>query len=136
MRLSKFTDYAFRVLILAASRNEPTTIDETAALYGISAAHLKKVVRTLTGAGILVAVRGRGGGFRLGKPAEKIGLGEVVRLTETDFALVECFQPGGSCPLAPACKLAGLVAEARDLFLRPFDQSTLADIAVPRVEEI
>jgi len=60
MRLTKFTDYALRVLILAASKDgNNATIEEAAALYGISAPHLKKVVRTLSREGFLVAQRGR-----------------------------------------------------------------------------
>src|SRR6478735_8055594 len=82
MRLTAFSDYALRVLMYAASQNDRLiTIEETAAVYGISRAHLMKVVNQLTRAGFLKATRGRTGGLALGKSPKKIRLGDVVRVT-------------------------------------------------------
>ena len=78
--------------------------------------------------GVLQGIRGRGGGFRLGRPAGEIGLGEVLRLTETDFAMVECFQAGNACPLTCDCGLISVVREARSAFLAPFNARPLSDI--------
>ena len=98
MRLTNFTDYALRVLMYAASQDDRLiTIEETAAAYGISRAHLMKVVNQLTRAGFLKATRGRQGGLSLGQRPEKIRLGDVARVTEPDFVLVECFSPEGNC---------------------------------------
>ena len=55
------------------------TIAEIAESYGISKNHLMKVAHQLGVAGYVATVRGRSGGLRLAKPAESIGLGEVVR---------------------------------------------------------
>ena len=94
MRLTNFSDYALRVLLYAAARrNALITIEETAQVYGISRAHLMKVVNQLTRAGFLKAVRGRSGGLELARRPEKSSLGDVVLATEPDFALVECFSP-------------------------------------------
>lgn len=129
MRLTMFTDYALRTLILAASiRDRNVTIEEAASVYGISAPHLKKVVRTLTQAGFLEAHRGRSGGFRLAAPAETINLGEIVRTTETDFALFECLGKDNRCVITPACRLKGIANEARMALLAVFDRYSLADL--------
>lgn len=129
MRLTKFSDYAFRVLLIAANRpDRRTTIEETAELYGISAAHLKKVVLLLSRAGYLEGVRGRSGGFSLAKPAEEINLGAVLRLTEPDFGMVECFLPGNTCPITRVCALPAVINAALEAFVATFDQYTLADI--------
>lgn len=129
MRLTKFSDYAFRVLLIAASRpGERTTIEETAELYGISAAHLKKVVLLLSREGYLEGVRGRSGGFSLAMPAEQINLGAVLRLTEPDFGMVECFLSGNSCPITRVCALPAVINSALQAFVEKFDQYTLADI--------
>ncbi|MGC9369272.1 MAG: RrF2 family transcriptional regulator [Paracoccaceae bacterium] len=137
MRLTKFSDYALRVLILAASRQgQNVTIDEAAHLYGISAPHLKKVVRALTGEGYLKGTRGRAGGFRLAKPPEEINLGQVVRTTEPDFALVECFQPGNACGITCACKLPPILNRMLNAMLDVMGEYTLADLIVePRALE-
>jgi len=135
MRLTKFSDYALRVLILAASRpDRNATIEETARLYDISAPHLKKVVRKLTGEGILKGTRGRAGGFRLAMPPDQINLGHVLRTTEPDFALVECFQPGNACGITCACKLPPILNRMLNAMLEVVDQYSLADLIVdPKV---
>jgi len=131
MRLTKFTDYALRVLLLAASRpGRNVTIEETAARFAISAAHLKKVVRLLSNEGVLQATRGKTGGFRLARPPAEINLGTVLRLTEPDFGMVECFLPKNGCVLTQPCKLPRVVNEALFAFVSVFDAYSLADIQV------
>lgn len=129
MRLTTFSDYALRVLMYAAACKERLiTIDETAKVYGISRAHLMKVVNQLTRAGFLKAVRGRSGGLALAKRPDKIRLGEVVRATEPDFALVECLGAGNECVITPRCRLRGALKEAFGAFIGTLDRYTLADL--------
>ena len=131
MRLTKFTDYSLRVLILAASaRDRNVTISEAAAIYGISAPHLKKVVRTLSRAGYLRGLRGRSGGFRLARAPEDINLGAVIRVTEPDFAMVECFLPEQNCTISGCCKLPKIMDQALAAMFGVFDALTLADISL------
>ena len=129
MRLTNFSDYALRVLLFAgACSDRLITIEETAAVYGISRAHLMKVVNQLTRAGFLKAVRGRSGGLTLGMRPNRIRLGEVLRATEPDFALVECFEPGGACLITPRCRMRGPLREAVNAFIGTLDRYTLADV--------
>lgn len=131
MRLTTFSDYALRVLIYAASAGDRlVTIEETSSAYSISRAHLMKVVNTLTRHGCLVSVRGRSGGFRLAQPPERINLGAVLRATEADFALVECFAPGNRCIITGRCKLPRVLNEALAAFVAVFDRYTLADLVL------
>ncbi len=132
MRLTKFSDYALRVLLFAASVDDGrlVTIEETAALYDISRAHLKKVVRLLIHEGYLEGLRGRTGGFRLGRPPAEINLGALLRLTEPDFGMVECFLPENNCLITRQCRLPVLINEALAALISVFDAHTLADILV------
>ncbi len=131
MRLTNFSDYALRVLLYAAARHdELITIEETAKVYGISKAHLMKVVNQLTRAGYLKAVRGRSGGLILAMRPNKISLGDVVRATEPDFALVECFSPDNRCLITPRCRLRGVLKEALGAFIATLDRYTLADLVL------
>jgi Rrf2 family nitric oxide-sensitive transcriptional repressor len=131
MQLTKFSDYALRVLMFAhAAGDRLVTIEEMAASYRISRAHLMKVVNALTRTGYLTAVRGRSGGLRLAKPAGKIILGDVVRATEPDFALVECFSTGNQCVITGCCRLPRVFNEALDAFLGVLDRHTLESIAL------
>ena len=94
MQLTRFSDYALRVLMFAnAAGDRLVTIEEMADAYDISRAHLMKVVNAFTRTGYLTPFRGRSGGVRLAMPAEEVVLGDVIRATEPDFALVECSRP-------------------------------------------
>lgn len=130
MQLTAYTDYSLRVLIfLAVHAADLATIDEIAEAYGISRSHLTKVVHQLGVAGYVETVRGRGGGLRLAREPERIRVGEVVRQTEGNMVLVECFDPDASrCRIEPACGLRGVVQEALEAFLRTLDGYTLADL--------
>ncbi|MDE2330982.1 MAG: Rrf2 family transcriptional regulator [Bradyrhizobium sp.] len=129
MRLTNFTDYALRLLMFAAAHEDRLiTIEEVTEVYQISRGHLMKVTNTLTRAGYLKAVRGRSGGLKLAKPPRKIRLGDVVRATEPDFALVECFGAEGQCRITRCCRLASILREGLGAFGTVLDKYTLADL--------
>ncbi len=130
MRLTQFSDYALRVLMYAAEHPERlVTITELADFHRISRSHLTKVVVHLAGNGYLQSVRGRTGGLRLARAAESIRIGEVLRGTEEDFRLVECFdRRTDACVLTPHCQLARGLRAALDAFFQSLDRMTLADL--------
>lgn len=130
MELSRFSDYSLRVLMYAAAQGEgKVTLSELASVYRISQHHLVKVVRHLGKLGYLENKRGRGGGIRLGRAAEEILVGEVIRQTETHFDLTECFDARNvGCRLSPACRLKGVLQEACEAFLGVLDVYTLGDL--------
>ena len=131
MRLTTFSDYALRVLMYAAAAGDRlVTIEDTANAYNISRAHLMKVVNILTRAGYIKGVRGRFGGFTLARPPEEINLGAVVRATEPDFALVECFATGNQCVITRRCGLPKVLNEALNAFVDALDRYTLADLTL------
>jgi len=133
MRLTTFSDYALRVLMYAAAAGDRCiTIEETAKAYKVSRAHLMKVVNVLTRSGYLKSIRGRSGGFSLAKPPEAINLGAVVRATEPDFALVECFTTGNRCIIAKHCRLPEILNLALNAFAGTLDRYTLADIMLTK----
>jgi len=133
MRLAEYTDYTLRVLMYcAAHRDRLVTIAEIAEIHGVSRSHLMKIVNDLGRQGLLETTRGRGGGVRLLKPADQIRIGDVVRTAETDFRLVECFDPAiNACTLSPTCRLKGLLHSALAAYLRELDGATLADLVDP-----
>jgi Rrf2 family nitric oxide-sensitive transcriptional repressor len=130
MRLTLHTDYALRLLmLLALEPDELHTIEDASRRYGVSRNHLNKVVQTLAQAGYLESQRGRGGGVRLARSPEAINLGAVVRATEDNFHVVECFcRETNTCIVAPACGLRDPLAEALGAFLAVLDRYSLADL--------
>jgi len=134
MRLTVYTDYSLRALMYIALHPERRpTIAELASSYGISRSHIMKVVHQLGVAGYIVTVRGQNGGMRLARPPQEISLGEVVRRTEPDMALVPCFDPiNAACVITPACKLRRALQQARSAFLAVLDDYSLADLVENR----
>jgi Rrf2 family nitric oxide-sensitive transcriptional repressor len=110
MRLTRYTDYSLRVLIYLGLRPERlSSIREIAVAYGISESHFMKVVQALGQCGHVATLRGRGGGLKLAKSAAEIGAGEVVRQTEDDAALADCFAAGSECRIDSSCRLQHLL---------------------------
>lgn len=131
MRLSEYTDYTLRVLMYCAThRDRLVTIGELAEQHGLSKNHLMKVVNDLARQGLLETLRGRSGGLRLRVEPQTIRIGDVVRATETDFRLVECFDAATNvCTLSPHCRLKHLFNDALAGYFKTLDSVTLADMA-------
>jgi Rrf2 family nitric oxide-sensitive transcriptional repressor len=134
MQLTKFSDYSLRVLISLARRpSTHTTIHEIAAAHQISENHLMKVVNQLAKLGYVKAVRGKGGGISLARPAAEISIGRLVRDVEP-LSPAECFAPDyhDGCKLYPECRLRGALAAAQNAFLSTLDGYHLSEVAGTR----
>lgn len=128
MRLTQFSDYALRLsLYLGAHPDRLVPITDIAESYGISYHHLTKVATMLSDAGVIEAVRGRNGGLRLAMAPSAINIGWLVRQTEPDMSLVECFDHAEACPIAKECRLRKALKDALRAFLQTLDEYTLAD---------
>jgi Rrf2 family transcriptional regulator, nitric oxide-sensitive transcriptional repressor len=130
MQLSAYSDFSLRVLMHAALRApELTTVDEAAETFGISRHHLVKIVHDLGRSGYLETHRGIGGGFTLGRPANTICVGDIVRLGEESDHVIECADKHDRpCRLFPACRLKDVLDEAAAAFFAVLDDYTLADL--------
>lgn len=130
MKLSTYTDYSLRMLMmLAAEPQRRTTVAEIAAAFGISEHHLGKVAHGLGRQGWLATVRGQGGGLTLAVAPEQIVIGEVVRRTENGDLPSACFDSDRPpCAIRPVCRLHDVLDEALQGFYRVLDRYTLADL--------
>ncbi len=130
MRLTLHSDYALRVLIFAAVTSEKlVSTRQISESLGVSANHLAKVVNRLGHTGFLDIRRGRSGGFRLAREPKSIRIGDIIRATEPDFNIVECFDlKTNKCRIAPACGTTSIFRDAERAFLAVLDRKTLADV--------
>lgn len=130
MHLTNYTDYSLRTLMyLGLHRDQLVTIQDIADAYDISKNHLMKVVHQLGIAGAVETIRGRNGGLRLKKEPKDINLGEVVRATEPDLTMAECFDfEHNRCILAPECELKNLIKNATNAYFEVLNRASLADI--------
>jgi Rrf2 family iron-responsive transcriptional regulator len=136
MRLTRQSTYAIRTLIYCAvNAPELSHVADIAKAHSISELFLFKLIKPLVANGLLVTVRGRKGGIRLGRPAAEITLLDTIKLTEDSFAMAECFESAGDivCPLVDNCDLNGALREALAAFFDVLDGYTIADLAHKRL---
>lgn len=135
MKLTRFTDYALRVLIyLGLKTGRRVTIREISEAYQISRNHLMKVVSNLTRLGYLDARRGPGGGLTLARPASEINLADVICDVEEDMNLVSCFEDDGECVITPVCRLREALSESLAAYMSTLGHYNLQDLLEPRSE--
>ena len=134
MRLTKQTNHAIRIMMYCgANHGKLSQIPEIAIAYGLSEPFLFKILQALTKGGLVESVRGRNGGIRLSRDPAEITLSEVVRITEDNFEMAECFREEGTdCPLVDSCELNSALREALGAFFNILDKYTIADLSVNR----
>nr|WP_306265338.1 Rrf2 family transcriptional regulator [Pararhizobium sp. IMCC3301] len=133
MRLNQASDFALRILMLLATQDQPVTIDQVAGHLHLVKSHIMKITAKLAQAGFVETQRGRNGGILLGRPSDQIRIGDVVRLVEADFAIVECMRAEKSaCTFLPRCLLRGVVQDAADAFLAVLDNCTLDQLVASK----
>lgn len=129
MHLSRATDIALRILMLAAAQRRQLTIDELAAALNVPRNHVAKVVQRLQRPGWLTTTRGRGGGISLPDATLRTTVGRIVRDFEGTAEVVDCESP--PCPLSAACRLRGALRTAQEAFFASLDDVVLQDLIAP-----
>ena len=137
MHLTRYTDYALRVLLYLAIKGETrSTINEIAESYDISRNHLMKVVQDLSHRGYVTTIRGKNGGLLINRAPEDISLGRLIRDTESELGLVECLREHNQCPITAACRARSILNEALTAFMAVLDRYTLADLLGKRQPQL
>lgn len=134
MRLTRQTNYAVRMLMYCAADPENLSrIPKIAKSYGVSELFLFKILQPLAKGEIMATVRGRNGGVRLARPADEITLLDVVKITEDNFAMAECFEnDAAECPLVNSCALNSALRRALNAFFDVLSEYTIDDLVKAR----
>jgi len=134
MRLTRQTNYAIRMLMYcAANDGKLSRVPEIARAYGVSELFLFKILQPLVEHKLVETVRGRNGGVRLGRAAKDISLFDVVRVTEENFAMAECFENDATeCPLVDSCGLNSALREALNAFFGVLMKYSIDDLVKAR----
>lgn len=115
-------------MFLAAHQDRLCSVREVADHYGISYNHLVKVVHRLAQLDYIESIKGKGGGIRLPKGAEKTHLGDLVQALEPNMNIVECFNhETNTCRVTNACQLKHYLFDAKQAFIHSLNRHTLAD---------
>ena len=105
MMISTRGRYALRVMLDLAQDDTGTYVplDVIARREGMSEKYLESIIVSLSRAGLVKALRGKGGGYMLTRKPEEYPIGEILRLTEKTLAPVTCLELGAACPQADEC---------------------------------
>jgi Rrf2 family protein len=136
MKLSKKGEYALRSLInlgiASEMKRKLVQASELAESEQLPVKFLEQILQALKEAGIVVSQRGKFGGYRLGRPANKIFIGEVVRLIDGPLAPIGCVSQSAyapcTCPDEAHCGLRMLMLDVRNAIANILDRYTLADV--------
>jgi Rrf2 family protein len=133
--LSKKAKYGLKALLYLADRpaDQPALIAEIAAHERIPKKFLDMILLEMRNAGFLLSRKGKGGGYALALPAERIIIGTIIRLLDGPLAPVSCvsktaYRPCDDCNSESACRVRNLMGRVRDAIADILDSTTLADI--------
>lgn len=131
LELTKRGDYAVRAMLALArgSDNGLLSARRIADAMGIPVRFLPQVLADLARAGLVEAMPGRAGGYRLTRPATAISLLEVIEAVEGDSRRQSCVLRGGPCGADGHCDVHGVFFEGQELLRGYFARSMLADLA-------
>lgn len=126
--------YALRVMIdLAEHQSEKyMPLKEIAARQGISEKYLENILKSLVQNGLLQGLRGKGGGYRLTRPADQYRISDILLLTEGNLAPVTCLEPdAAACGRLSECRTYEMWRGLNEVIRDYLDKITLADLARP-----
>lgn len=131
MMVSTRGRYALRVLLDLCDSAPGTYVPmkEIAEREGISVKYMEQIMPVLVKNGLVEAVHGKGGGYRLAVAPSECHVGDILRLTEGDLAPVACLSCGAEpCQRYADCKTIGMWREFNRITNEYFDGITLADL--------
>ena len=123
--------YALRVMVGLALRSgdEYVPLKEIAEEEGISQKYLEAIMTTLSKAGMVDAVHGKGGGYRLNRTAGEYTVGSILKLTEGSLAPVSCTSQGAAaCSRSTCCHALPMWERLEKMIDEFFEGITLADL--------
>ncbi|MDE6189134.1 MAG: RrF2 family transcriptional regulator [Clostridia bacterium] len=131
MLISTKGRYALRVLIDLAehSGGEYIPLKDVAQRQQISLKYLEGIMTTLSKAGMIDGLHGKGGGYRLCKPPEQYYIGDILKLTDGSLAPVACLDENAAkCEKATACKTLPMWKKLDSLLNDFFYSLTIKDL--------
>ena len=131
MMISSKGRYALRVMIDLAEHPDEGYIplQTIAARQGISEKYLESIISVLSKAGLVDGLRGKGGGYRLNRPAADYSVGQILRLTEGSLAPVTCLESEENpCPRAGQCTTLPMWEKLDALINYYLDSVSLSDL--------
>jgi Rrf2 family protein len=129
--LSNKSKYGLKALMHLTGAEGPQLADAIAQANNIPRKFLDVILLELSRAGLVSGKKGRGGGYVLARPPERISIGQVIRVLEGSFAPIACtsrtaYRPCNDCPDEGLCHIRDLMLDVRDQMAMVLDNTSLA----------
>jgi Rrf2 family protein len=124
------TQYAIRALVHLV-RAKSASVASIAEAQHIPFKYLEAILGQLKTAGLVVADRGRCGGYRLTRAPERVPMSEVVRAMEGEITPVSCLDDASFCIVSEACLPRRFWFGLKRTVDAYLESVTLAEIAEP-----
>lgn len=131
IKISRQVDYAFQLILELSKleKNALLSLKRFSNKSNISFLFLQKIAKSLREAVIIRSVKGKNGGYRLVKPADKISIKEVIEAIEGPYGIVECTKKGGSCEKEDHCSVKKGIAKLNKQVIKYFEKLKVTDMA-------
>jgi Rrf2 family protein len=131
--LSNKSKYALKALMHLATYEGPCLAADIAAQNRIPRKFLDAILLELRNAGILTSKKGKGGGYHLARPPEKITTGQIIRILDGSLAPIACasrtaYRRCMDCPDEEACQIRDLMIDVRDSLALILDRTSIASL--------
>jgi Rrf2 family protein len=131
--LSNKAKYGLKALIHLAGAEGQCLAGDMAAANNIPRKFLDAILVELRNAGILNSRKGKGGGYLLARPAEKITVGQIIRILDGPLAPIACasrtaYQRCADCPDEAACAIRDIMLDVRDSIAMILDRTSIASL--------
>jgi Rrf2 family iron-sulfur cluster assembly transcriptional regulator len=130
MELTRKGEYAVRGIVYLASKSaeQVCLMSEIASAVDVPQTFLAKIFQQFSKIGLVRSYRGTGGGFVLGRPADKITLLEVIEAVEGPIVPNRCVTGEGACDRSPNCTVHPVWVEVQHKIRGILEDVTLADL--------
>lgn len=131
LRISKLTDYAILVMVELTRDGEMLSAHTLAERVGVEVPTASKVLKLLSGSGLLDSYRGANGGYKVRRASEDISVAEVIAAIEGPIAMTECSEEEGLCSQEASCELRGNWQRISLAVNKALQEVSLAEMSAP-----
>jgi Rrf2 family protein len=127
--INRDADYALKALLALAGRpREATAVSELTEKLGIPRPYLRKIMQRLAREKVVLSFRGKGGGFRLARPAGDIAVADVIRTFQGRISLHDCLFKENICPDVRTCPLRKTIGRLEERLVGEFEAMSIASV--------
>lgn len=130
IKISRQSDYALQLVseLSALEKGQWLSLKMFSNKSSISFLFLQKIAKKLREAGMIEAIKGKSGGYKLKKPADKITLKSVMEAIEGPYGATDCYKFGKQCQKTDKCKIRHGIGKINNQIIKYLEGVTISSI--------